>query len=170
METARKQRRGFLVFGAAPGGQVVAYKKQESTSRGNNMRGLTERIAEKAEQALTDDAFERDAGMCQRFVRQVVQDVAGRRFDHFWGSTAENTARRFAKTGFVVPNGGYGQPGDLLYWRGTKNQTAGHVGIRIKGDRIAHNSVTDKHDTASGYKGRRDIKGLRMPDMVIRLR
>jgi hypothetical protein len=118
---------------------------------------------------LTDAAFEMKAGFCQRFVRQVVQKALGGRFNGYWRDTADKTARAFLGSRFVVHEAGFGAAGDLLYWYGSGNQTAGHVAINLDGARVAHNSVTDRWDAESGHKGTRLISRLRAPDLIIRL-
>jgi hypothetical protein len=131
---------------------------------------LSELIADAAVHGLTDDSFERDAGMCQRFVRQVVQSVEPKRFNKYFTGTANATARRFVKSPYVIIGGGFGVPGDLLYWFGSPRQTAGHAAIRVAGNRIAQNSITDKYDAATGYKGFRAIDTMRVPNVIVRLR
>jgi cell wall-associated NlpC family hydrolase len=131
---------------------------------------LTAKLDRAAVDALTDNDFERKPGMCQRFVRQVVQRVAGSRYDRFFLGTANLSARAFLGTSYVVPDAVFGVPGDLLYWYGSRGQTAGHAAIRITGDRIAQNSITDKWDLATGHKGTRKISEMRTPDLVVRLR
>lgn len=130
---------------------------------------LRQKIINETWHALTDDAFVREPGMCQKFVRQVVQSVAGGKFDALWRGTADKTARAFLHTKFAHIGAGFGEPGDLLYWFGSGRQTAGHAAINLDGQRIAQNSITDKWDKASGNKGTRLISTMRAPDLVVKL-
>jgi len=122
-------------------------------------------LAKAAVAAVTDPAFEAEAGYCQRFVRQVVQAVAGDQFDHLWAESATATARRCLAAGLAVV--GTPRAGDLLY----RTQGAGgfgHVGICLGDGRVAENSST-KVGRVQGAKGYRSLKQYGAVDVLVRL-
>lgn len=121
--------------------------------------------AQAAIAAVTDPAFEAEAGYCQRFVRQVVQSVAGDRYDRLWADSAKATAQRCVDAGLAVE----GDPadGDLLY-RTTGSGGHGHVGIYVGDGRVAENSST-KIGRVQGAKGYRSLKQFGPYDVLARL-
>jgi hypothetical protein len=128
-----------------------------------------QKIVATAKAALINDAVEREAGFCQRAARQVIQKALGAQFDGYWRPSAELTRRAFHGTRYYLVDEGFGQAGDLLYFAGTANQTAGHVVINIGGGLCFQNSVTDAWDAATGHKGTRALKRFRQPTAVVRL-
>ena len=122
-------------------------------------------IARAAMDAVTDDDFERQAGYCQRFVRQVVQSVVGDRYDHVWSDSAATTARACRAAGLAVD--GEPQPGDLLY-KTAGSGGYGHVGIYVGDGRVAENSST-KIGRVSGAKGYRTLSQFGTVDAIVRL-
>ena len=110
-------------------------------------------LAAVAKKAITSARFTSAPGMCQRFVRQVVQEAKGSRYDVFHGVSAEQSRRAWSKTIYAVDPERGSTIGDILYKRGTEKNPFGHVGIRIAGNRVAENSTV--HDGANGAKGTR---------------
>jgi hypothetical protein len=107
--------------------------------------------------------------MCQKWARQQYESVYGDIFHADNPLTAHLAALEWCKTRYCHAGGNWGQIGDLLYWTGTPSQPEGHVVIRIKGNRIAENSVVHFLWDGDG-RGTRLIKNLpRKPDVIVRL-
>ncbi len=125
-------------------------------------------LAETALKALTDDNFETEPGMCQRFVRQVIFAVHGPEFENYRANNAHNTAKIWRRSRYVVAPENGSQIGDILYWYATPRQPDGHVAIRVAGNRFAENSVVHR-GKKNGAKGTRPLHAKKSPDLLIRL-
>ena len=124
-------------------------------------------LAAVAKQALTAVGFVSERGMCQKFVRQVIQAARGRKYDQFHGASAEQSRKLWQASPFaVVPERG-SVIGDILYKRAHDGQPYGHVGIRIAGNRVAENSTV--HNGAFGGRGIRLLENFGKPDLIVRL-
>jgi hypothetical protein len=55
-----------------------------------------------------------------------------------------------------------------LYKKGTKSNPAGHVGIRVAGNRVAENSTT-RVGRVQGAKGFRTLDQFGKVDLIVRL-
>jgi hypothetical protein len=122
-----------------------------------------EPLAIAARKAVKDPAFEGKPGYCQRFVRQVMQSIYGRRYNAYYQDSARETAEEFREHGIgFKPNGdtAYHQ-GDILY-KETGSGGFGHVGIwvgRVNDSDVplvAENSST-RIGRVSGAKGYRTM-------------
>lgn len=117
---------------------------------------------------LTNPAFEKKPGMCQRFVRQAIQRAHGNRFDRFHLGTAELSRRAWINGGYSVEPKNGSVIGDILYKKATSGQPEGHVGIRISGNRVAENS-TRSAGRISGGKGIVSLAEFGHVDTIVRL-
>ncbi len=131
------------------------------------------KLADNAVKAVTSPkGYEKGKSMCQRFVRQNVQEVHGDKYNAFMKASAKLSGEAFLRDGrFVVPKERGSVPGDILYILDGSGGF-GHVGIRVAGNRVAENSVV--HFNASGGKdgrGFRDLDdfGLDRVDVIVRL-
>jgi hypothetical protein len=147
---------------------------QEMLIMSNNQKILPfdgsagQKMARVAKAALTDEDFENTHGMCQKFVRQVVQDIHSGRFDEFHRGTANASRLAWARSPYAVDPSRGSVIGDILYKAGTPRQRAGHVGIRIPGNRVAENAsvhLNGKH----GAKGIRTLEEFGAVALVVRL-
>ncbi len=124
-------------------------------------------IAGAAEVALTSSRFETRAHYCQRWVRQVVQSVYGNHYDWMFEASAKLTARTASEGGLEIPMEQGSTIGDLLY-KTHGSGGAGHVGIRIAGNRVAENSSVHWGEDRDA-RGVRSLKEFGNFDMIIRL-
>ena len=120
-------------------------------------------IAEQAVRAVTDPRFEARPGWCQRWVRQVVEAVAGQRYAAMMQGTARDSGLAAQRLGWTVM--GPPQPGDLLY---KLDRPSGHVGIMVAGGRVAENSSTTR-GRARGAVGYRTLAEFGRYDLIVRL-
>jgi hypothetical protein len=147
---------------------------QEMLTMSNNQKILPfdgsagQKLARVAKAALTDEDFENDSGMCQKFVRQVVQDIHSGRFDEFHRGTANASRLAWARSVYAVDPSRGSIIGDILYKAGTPRQRAGHVGIRIAGNRVAENSSVHSNGK-HGAKGIRTLEEFGAVSLVVRL-
>ncbi len=126
-------------------------------------------LADEAVNGLTDPTSTRKRSECQKWARQQYEAVYGDIFHADNPLTAHAAMRFWRDTPFAKDGNQWGVVGDLLYWRGTPSQPAGHVAIRIAGNRIAENSVVHFLWDGDG-RGTRAIKNLpRTPDLIVRL-
>lgn len=125
-------------------------------------------LAAVAERALRDAHFTSVAGMCQKLVRQVVQAFAGSRYDQYHKATAELSRQAWANSPYAVSPSQGSVVGDILYKKGTPGQPAGHVGIRVPGNRVAENATTGK-GRINGAKGYRSLEEFGRVDLIVRL-
>jgi hypothetical protein len=129
------------------------------------------RIAAQAVKAVTaKTGFEKKPTFCQRFARQVVQRVYGSKYDKYFKGTALETMEAFRDSPYAVDPKRGSVPGDLLYKGRAKSGPAGHVGIRVEGNRVAENSSF--HITHEGDKEARGFRTLQQfgePDLIVRL-
>lgn len=125
-------------------------------------------LATAAQKALFDPAFVTGSGMCQKFVRQVIQKVYGSKYDKYHQATAELSRQKWHWSDFQVDPARGSVVGDILYKRGTDRQSAGHVGIRIAGNRVAENSSVHRNGV-NGSKGVRTLEAFGKVDLIVRL-
>jgi hypothetical protein len=96
----------------------------------------------------------------------VVQAVYGSKFDEFWSTSARLTGRRFKKSPYAVNLTNGSVVGDLLY-KLNGSGGAGHVGIRIAGNRVAENSSV--HWDGIDARGIRTLREFGHFDLIVRL-
>jgi cell wall-associated NlpC family hydrolase len=121
-----------------------------------------------AAKAVTQDGFTGTVRECQKFVRQVYESTDGLLYEPFRATTAEGARVAWSGSRFAVAPGRGSVPGDILYKRGTSKDRAGHVGIRVAGNRVAENSST-KIGRVSGAKGFRTLEQFGKIDLIVRL-
>ncbi|MBV9468811.1 MAG: hypothetical protein JO316_14130 [Abitibacteriaceae bacterium] len=132
---------------------------------------INQRINDAAVHGISASGFDTRPHHCQKWVRQVVQSVAGSQYDEFWQATARATALAFLDDGrFVVPLDHGSLPGDLLY-KLNGSGGDGHVGIRVRGNQVAENASCHwnseaEHPDARGY---RTLVEFGHYDVVVRL-
>lgn len=101
----------------------------------------------------TEGHGETEDGYCQRWVRQVIQDVYGDAYNAFMLESAKKSAIAWkkARADSTLPQGvsvlvtsDYKQTmiGDILY-KTIGSGDFGHVGIRVLGNKVAENSSTN---------------------------
>ena len=118
--------------------------------------------------ALVDDDFVTTRGYCQKFVRQCIQHLYGDRFDEFHKADAKLSFYAWRESEwFVMPHRG-SVPGDILYYVGPGHGPHGHVAIRLKGNKVAENSIVHQNGKYGG-KGIRKLDTVGYPVGVIRL-
>ncbi len=118
--------------------------------------------------ALEEPEFERIKGFCQRFIKQVVREKYGIKFDRYAQPTAHLSYLAWKKTRYAVDADRGSRPNDILYWKASILRPVGHVALRCTGNVIIENSVF--HWTkAWGAKGFRDLSKLPKPDLIVRL-
>ncbi len=125
-------------------------------------------LAEEAIIALNDPTFVREPGMCQKFVRQVIQAVYGPKFDRYRAGSAKEAAKLWEDSPFAIDPKRGSTPGDILYWTSQRHGRNGHVAIRIFGNSVCENSIVHHHPKIGG-KGIRSIFDLDQPDLIVRL-
>jgi hypothetical protein len=121
-----------------------------------------------AAKAVTDRAFTATPSQCQKFVRQVYESTDGLLYEPFRASTAEGARVGWSGSRFAVASERGSTVGDILYKKGTKSNPAGHVGIRVAGNRVAENSTT-RVGRVQGAKGFRTLDQFGKIDLIVRL-
>ena len=139
------------------------------TKKENRIDPQNATLAATATSAITNPAFERRGGYCQRFVRQVVQRAHGSRYDRFHKSTAEASRKAWIAGGYAVNPKNGSVIGDILYKAATREVPEGHVGIRVAGNRVAENSTTSL-GRVQGAKGFRTLEEFGAVKTIVRLR
>jgi hypothetical protein len=124
-------------------------------------------LAAAAKDALTRAGFPRPKGLCQRFVRMTIQAIYGAKYDRYFRGTADETMKAFQHSPYSVPPESGSIIGDILYKKGTRGQRAGHVGIRIAGNRVAENSSA--HFINGDARGTRSLEEFGDFDLIVRL-
>jgi hypothetical protein len=127
------------------------------------------KLAAKAVAALTEPGFEKTAGYCQKFTRQVVQSALGHQYDKFFKASAVETMNAFKKSPYAVPVANGSQIGDILY-KGTKTSGKyGHVGIRVAGNKVAENSSSHVSEGDRDARGTRSLDAFGAYELIVRL-
>lgn len=138
---------------------------QDATNKGGDI--VNEALEEAAVKAVTADGFETLPHYCQRWTRQVVETVYGKRFeDVIHKANAISAGLALRSAGYSIPLQNGSVPGDLLFkLHGSGGD--GHVGIRVLGNKVAENSSVhwDGHDA----RGFRSLKEFGHFDLIIRL-
>ncbi len=121
-------------------------------------QGARHMIADKATRALLSDGYEKRPGWCQRWVKQVLQNVGISPEMAVDGSPSARAAfDRYRSLGMVKPEGTVAQVGDILYKVGPNHGKAGHVGIFIGKGRVAENSSAHWTGESEDARGTRDL-------------
>lgn len=141
----------------------VEMKKKTSAKEASNPT-----FAAQAEKSIRDSAFVRLRGRCQQFVRQNIQKKYGARFDSYHKASAHLSMKAWEGSPYAVEPVRGSVVGDILYKSGTKSNPAGHVGIRVPGNRVAENSSTSI-GRVSGAKGFRSLEEFGKVDLIVRL-
>lgn len=130
---------------------------------------MNTKLATVARQRAEQGLGERKPGYCQRWVRQCLESVYGKRYGPWMRASAKHTAAEFLRR---VPKGAKvisssrvedTRLGDLLY--STRGEF-GHVSIRVLGNRVAENSST--HNGPNGAIGFRSLFTVHF-DIIVRL-
>lgn len=125
-----------------------------------------------AHQAMHDQRFVSEKGMCSKFSRQVTEAEYALKYRDLFGASALVTMENFkrAKRGFypseLLAHDGL-WPGDFLF-KGKRSGQYGHVGIYVGSDLVAENSSTSI-GRVSGAKGYRTLRQYGVYDYVGRL-
>lgn len=117
---------------------------------------------------IRDEEFEDDPTFCQRYVREIAQEVYGHTYDELWKSNAIESAKAVLNSRFYRhPNTGT-LPGDICYkTRGSGPD--GHVGIRVWGNFIAENSSYHSRRNNGDARGLRTVQEFGAIQIVCRL-
>jgi hypothetical protein len=107
-------------------------------------------------------------GMCQKFIRETVQSLYGGKFNHFHRGTAELSRRAWLESGYALDPSRGSVIGDILYKAPTARVPAGHVGIRIKGNKVVENSSTRLGRFRGAY-GIRSLEEFGTVKTIVRL-
>ena len=115
---------------------------------------MNEKLAARAVERIEAHAEPTEPSWCQRWVRLCVESLYGRRYSELLHRpSARDAGQAFlaAKRAGTLPQGVLvianpdvkdTRVGDLLYKLGPRESSPGHVGIRVKGNRVAENSST----------------------------
>ncbi len=130
------------------------------------MKTTTKELLKAEMHARTSDDVDEDTkkpSQCWRTQRLVIEALdlpsPGPGLD------AKRAGAWYKRRGFAIDQERGTLPGDLLFWLDGKH---GHVGMRIKGNKIGENSSV--HSTAgSDARGTRKLADLRPADIVVRL-
>ncbi|MCC7494466.1 MAG: hypothetical protein IT204_19065 [Fimbriimonadaceae bacterium] len=139
-------------------------------------------LATRADARIAAHAEPTGPSWCQRWVRLTVESLYGKLYEamlHQASARAAGLAFLNAHREGALPKGVIVIPnpdvkdtrvGDLLYKLGPRKSSPGHVGIRVKGNRVAENSSTriGRVYRALGYRslaqyGRIDV-AVRLPE------
>lgn len=108
-------------------------------------------------------------GNCQAWVRECYEKKFGYKFEEQHKGSAELARQSWAKTQYAIDPEAGSVIGDLLYKRGTIFNRAGHVGIRIKGNRVAENSTRHAGRIRRGI-GIVSLADFGKVDLIVRLK
>jgi len=125
-------------------------------------------LARRAIRTIQRDGTDARDGMCQKAVRETIQDEYGDAYDAFHKGTAEASRRAWIRGGFAVDPQRGSVVGDILYKAPTRNVAAGHVGIRVAGNRVAENSSTSVGRVRGAY-GFRTLEEFGAVKTIVRL-
>lgn len=128
-----------------------------------------EALAKHALFAVRNGSFVRLRGNCLRFVREVVSNLKPNAWPLEIGPNAWEAANRLEKLGYGIPLSQGSQVGDLLFKKPTENNAAGHVGIRVPGNRVAENSSYHAASDDDDARGVRTLKQFGTYHKIIRL-
>lgn len=132
--------------------------------------GITnDQIARTATKALIARDFVTVRGNCLRFVREVVTATRLGAWPLKIGPNAWEAYKLLKAKGYEVPIERGSVVGDLLFKAPTKNNHAGHVGIRISGNRVAENSSYHASTNIEDARGVRTLKEFGKVAAIIRL-
>lgn len=105
---------------------------------------------------------------CYRLVRQDVQILYGHRYDRYHKATAHLSYLAWKKSKWARdPKLGI-EPGDIMLWKGTSWNPAGHAAIALPNWMLAENSTVHWPGPLWG-KGFRDRRRVRACDLIVRL-
>lgn len=117
------------------------------------------KLAQRATEALTaEKGFTKTPGMCQKWLRQVVQSLYGNTYNRYFKASAYETMLAFENSPFAVKPENGSLPGDILYKGRKTSGKHGHVGIRLTGNKVAENS---SYHVLNDPPGKVDARGTR---------
>lgn len=126
------------------------------------------KLAKMAERTVKAGSRDTWPGMCQKFVRMNIQDIYGGEFDAYHKGTAHASMKAWQGSPYAVKPAHGSVVGDILYIRGNSGNPAGHVGIRIPGNRVAENS-TRRSGRVRGGLGFVSLEDFGRVDLIVRL-
>lgn len=129
-------------------------------------------LAEAAKKALTARGSESEAGMCQKWVREVVESVYGKKFQKYMKGSAYLTMLAFKNSPYAVDPSSGSVPGDILYKGRKTSGKHGHVGIRILGNKVAENSSSHVDPSSGDHdaRGTRSLDAYGSYELIVRLK
>lgn len=125
-------------------------------------------LAARANKTIKSAGTDPRAGMCQKAVRETIQAEYGSKYDAFHKGTAEASRRAWIAGGHAVSPSNGSVVGDILYKAPTARVPAGHVGIRVSGNRVAENSSTSIGRVRGAY-GYRSLEEFGAVKTIVRL-
>jgi hypothetical protein len=131
---------------------------------------MNKELNDEAIAAIAADGFETRPHYCSRWVRQVVEAVCPGDFDALFGATAVETGNNFRAAGYTVPLASGTVLGDILV-KMHGSGGAGHIGIRVLGNRMAENSSVhwSSEDDQPDARGFRSLVEFGHFDLIIRI-
>lgn len=130
---------------------------------------INQKLNDAAVHAVTAPGYETKPHFCLRWVREVCQHVYGSEYDEFWAASAKETGQNFLDDGtYVIPHTEGAQAGDILF-KLHGSGGAGHVGIRVLGNRVAENSSVHFNDNGTDARGFRSLIEFGHYDVIVRL-
>jgi hypothetical protein len=125
-------------------------------------------LAAQANRTIKHAGTDSTSGMCQKAVRETIQHEYGDIYDAYHKGRAEASRRAWIRGGFAVDPEHGSVVGDILYKAPTRNVPAGHVGIRVAGNKVAENSSTSVGRVRGAY-GFRTLEEFGAIKTIVRL-
>ncbi len=125
-------------------------------------------LADEAETVARFTGSDSRRGMCQKFVRETIQSLYGNKFDHHHRKTAELSRKSWLQSGYSLDPSHGSVIGDILYKGPTARVPAGHVGIRVAGNKVVENSST-RIGRFRGAYGIRSLEEFGTVKTIVRL-
>ncbi len=104
-------------------------------------------------------------------MREIIQNIYGRRYNEYFRPSAYETMLAFRKSPYAVPVENGSVVGDILYKGRRTSGHYGHVGIRIPGNKVAENSSShvDPQGRDDDARGVRSLDAFGEYELIVRL-
>ncbi len=139
--------------------KTVGNKKQSPTNK---------RLADSAVRVIETTGSDARRGMCQKAVREAVQQEYGSKYDEYHRGTAHASMLAWKQSEYAHKPSDGSVIGDILYKAGDSTNPAGHCGIRVAGNKVAENATT-KIGRVRGAYGYRTLEEFGGYALIVRL-
>lgn len=139
-----------------------------TTTKQTKKSPVNNRLARRAKKVVESTGTDSRKAMCQKAIRESIQQEYGGRYNKYHAGNAITSMRRWKDSPYAVAPAHGSVVGDILYQGKSAGDPRGHVGIRVPGNMVAENGSRSSGRVRGGY-GFVSLEDFGRVDLIVRL-